>query len=227
MESCKPETESAITEILSDANIFVKVNPDFMDTPIAYSMALAFPANRDFYREIRDNVMNIIIRLCLKHEYLDYVIKFSCGETISPDKCNISIKKTKKIKRHCREIKRMNDFIMMRSTDIKLCIQTKCSCINTGLLFLFKLKQHIENVCIPKFQEEEAEIRRITQLSDDALKRSFNNDNIASIKKLRKKSDKFIARAEELSSIADYNYYTIELLKRIYLRELNKIISSY
>jgi hypothetical protein len=199
---------------LSDANIFISVNPDFMDTPNEYKLSMSFPENREFYREIRDNVLGIIVRLCIKYGYTDYVVKFSCGAVIPADE---RPKKTQKIKR-------MNDFIMMRSDDIRTCIETKCSCINAGLLFLFNLKKHIETVLIPNFDRDEAEIRRLTQLSDDALARC---NTASSVKKLRKKSAKFIMRAEELSSIADYNYYTIELAKRIYLRELNKIISCY
>ena len=211
---------SLMTEaLLDDTNIFIPVNPDFMDNPDAYLLSMSFPENRMFYRKIRDNAMKEIIAISIRYGYTDYVVSYN---NKSAKLVQITSHKNKTIK---SEKKHLNDFIMMQTTDIRECIRTKCTCINAALIFLFKLKQHIFDVLVPKYEEEESEIKKILTLSDNAIARILYFPHQE--KMLRKKSKKFIARAEELNSDADVSYYTIELIKRIYLRELHKIVACY
>lgn len=253
------KTSTLLTELLDDSDIFIPVKPDFMDHPSDYSLSMFFPANRDFYRNIRDLALSVIISICLTYGYTDYIIITACSSSsanasakhsrrgLTPSSfidagklCNTRDIATsisslgssrKKIKampktKNIRD-QNMDDFIIMQSTDYRKCIENKCPCINAGLIFLFKLRNHINEVLTPQFDSDEARFNNLVHLAEEALSRILPTSTPKAIKKLHKKHKDFSAQADVLNAQLDIDYFKIELIKRIYLRELNKIISCY
>lgn len=182
-------------------SISISVKPDFNDYPDIYVSSMNIKHNVIIYDIVRKHALDHIIYLCREHKYDDYII--------------VNIKAVP------------SDFLILTTDSIHKCILSECSCITNGINFLFKLKHYIINKLEPAFEDGENEIHSKYALSTSAIKR-LHEKNLQSknIRELRAKNARFIKEAEELNEMADIEYFTIELLKRIYLREMAKILTG-
>ena len=172
----------------------ILIRPDFNDYPTEYLDSMKIYTNNLFYKTVRKETLKLIINLCRKYRFLDYTIVY-----------------IKKIP---------TDFLILTTDNMYKCVQTECPCITVAINFLIHLKNYIFGELENNFIQKEAEIIRLYELSAAAISRK----NTTNAKDIQRKSRKFIQKAEMLNESADVDYYTIELLKRIYLREVSKLL---